>query len=242
MERLSEPRERGDGWVSLDWGGYDVNQLSSWSNGSSALDGRADWRTAFHETPLYGLFSTLAYGALLPEDSMDEDNPHHRPGIRLQPAQTIQEVESSAGHHDLLRDGTFWRTVWEVRCDRSQRVILNAPTEHWMQSPGSIQLVRLWVQRTSWRRLPYGSWVYHRWDPLLEANPARGEAGGHVPAVLPLQLEDPEDYNAESHFSIPLHFGEIIDAKDLCPLSENAGTEMAMLQSPTPRTTQTGPW
>ena len=97
----------------------------------------------------------------------------------------MYEVTPHAGYHDLFRDGVFWAVLWEVRCDRSRRIILDVPTDHWVQKPESVMLERLWIGAVSYQYLEYNSFVYKYWDPWLEANPLHEDAGASIPVPLP---------------------------------------------------------
>ena len=121
----------------------------------------------------------------------------------------------TAGYHDLFQDGVFWRVVWEVKCDRTQRIVLNSPTEYWIQSPGSIRLARLWVQRVPWNVLKYGLWVFRGWNSWLEANPLLWEAGGHVPPLLPRLPDDPSEHTGKSYLRVPAQFGVYLSMEEL---------------------------
>merc|ERR1711933_322963 len=85
---------------------------------------------------------------------------------------TKQKATDYSRFVPLCEDGVFWATVWEVRVDRTLKVPKRG-TDQWVQMPGSVHLVALWLRGLLAEDIELGTEVSEVWNPLLEANPKR---------------------------------------------------------------------
>lgn len=70
----------------------------------------------------------------------------------------------------LCDNGVMWSTKGDVKVDKSQQV-RNTTNEQWVQAPGSVRLVALWLCGYRYEELLNRVQVGRAWNPALEGPP-----------------------------------------------------------------------
>ena len=119
----------------------------------------------------------MYYGELFVSDDIDKGHRflEGRPGIYVHSTAFAKKAENYTRFTPLCDDGVMWSAKWEVKVDKS-REIHNRTNEQWVQTPGSVRLVALWLCGYRYEELPNGVQVSRAWNPALERhpNPPRG--------------------------------------------------------------------
>ena len=134
-------------------------------------NGRADWQRAWHGCKIDSIYSIMYKGRLTASCDYARGHRFFRecPGVYCHNDATRLKCLNYTRFVPLFRDGTFWTAGWELRVDRSDRIVKR--TDQWIQEERSVQLDALWVFGATYQHLQYGSQVSRIWDPWHEANP-----------------------------------------------------------------------
>lgn len=135
-------------------------------------EGESEWVRAWRGSKLEAVCSIMPDGTLRPSRSaeMGERFSGQGPGATATRPRR-RRITTYMRCVDAFQDGALWATKWEVWVDRPSRVPVKTRhrTDQWVQHPGSIRLVALWVQGV--RRPPPEAEVQLRWGPWHDASP-----------------------------------------------------------------------
>jgi len=174
---IGYPQAAGGPWFRCSWLSYTENIYAD--PGTSTSD--ANWELAWHDTKFEALYNTMYAGELFVSD--DEEKGHRflpgRPGIYAHSMKNAIKAENYIRFTPLCDDGVMWAAKWEVNVDRSQR-IYNKSNGQWVQAPGSVRLVALWLCGFRYEDMPDGVEVSISWNPKLEGHPNPSPDGYHI--------------------------------------------------------------
>ena len=167
-ELIGYPEAAGGSWFRCSWLAYNENiylEPSNWTQDT-------DWQRAWHGSKFEALYSIMYHGEIFA--SHDERQGHRfkggRPGIYVHNTDTAVKAENYIRFTPLCEDGVMWAAKWEVQVDRSQRVT-NKKCDQWVQAPGSVRLVALWLCGVRYEDMQDQFEVSRAWNPKLEAHP-----------------------------------------------------------------------
>ena len=175
-ELLDSPVWKRKGWYRCSWIGFDEARLPVKSLGQYN-HGEADWQLAWHGCKFEALCSIMYHGRL--NASCDREKGERffpdKPGVYVHKDVTAHKAENYTRFVELFQDGVFWCAKWEVRVDRSDRIVVEH-TDQWVQEERSVRLAALWLCGYNYLDMDYGWEVSSGWNPLLEANPHKGRS------------------------------------------------------------------
>jgi len=178
------------GWFRLPWLAFNEVDLPSNSLGHHN-GGYADWQKAWHGCKFEALYSILYCGRLAASADADYGERFNdaAPGVYVHKDSLSHKVGFYMRFVPLCRDGIFWSARWEVRVDRSDRVVAKG-TDQWVQEERSVRLVALWLCGRRAEDLEVGWEVSRCWDPQMEANPfSRAEHENSKASLVELHAE-----------------------------------------------------
>ena len=111
-------------------------------------------------------------GCLAPSCDAEEGHRYFAgaPGVYMHKDKTAHKADNYTRFSPLCDDGVFWATKWELRVDRTRRVIKN-DTDQWVQREDSVRLVALWLCGRRHEEMTPGEEFSEAWNPMLEASP-----------------------------------------------------------------------
>jgi hypothetical protein len=197
---LGEVKTHPDGWFRCPWLPFKEADLPKESSGKHATRDCAEWETAFHGCKFESLYSIMYRGRIEPSISQKRGDRyltgHH--GVYLFSPARKAKAYGYSRYVQLFGDGTFWSCVWEVRIDRTHRVV-SGHYDQWVQPADSVRLEAIWFCARGHSELVEGWEVNEKWEPLEEANPHAAIWDDTVPdsldeppvCTVPDSLDDP---------------------------------------------------
>lgn len=141
-ELLGRPESKENGWFRVPWKAFDESALPVACIHEDAVEpGKADWQRAWHGTKFEALYSIMYHGGLMASDSSRKGARFKdtSPGVYLHKDFTKHKAENYMRFVPLCQNNVFWAAKWEVRVDRSDRVMVSKPTDQWVQKERSIR-------------------------------------------------------------------------------------------------------
>ena len=171
LDMLGPMEAMGDNWYRMKWLEFEEAELPTTSE---LFGGIADWQVAWHGCGLEAIYAIIVEQGL--NESQDETLGERffegSPGIYAHRDSQKNKVLFYSPLVELCKDGTFWRAMWELRTDRTDKVPAKK-TDQWVCRQRSTVLCALWLQGKTHKQLVDQDNVQVKWDPQLEANPWR---------------------------------------------------------------------
>ncbi len=98
----------------------------------------------------------------------------NKPGVYCHGDHTQDKAASYARFVSLTQSGVFWSVTWELRVDRSDRVLLSkCSKDQWAQTEKSCRLAAVWVRGRSTIGMEKSLPLAQHCIPKHEANPIK---------------------------------------------------------------------
>ena len=178
-DKLMDAVSHADGWYCFKIKGFTEAQCSKLSLGSITRE--ADWQQAWHGFKIESLYATLYDGFLKESDdtALGHRMKNERPGVYAHEGSAAYRVHCYMRFVQWPPNTTYWRAMWELMVDRSDRVGPRSKTTQWITRARSVHLKALWVQGKKPQDMESGTEVCIKWRPKEEINPFKPIQGSH---------------------------------------------------------------